>query len=146
MKIRARHGIVAACVAVVVLPGAGCSANSPSAGDGRSEAATSTSGPKQDSADVEPSPTCLDYGPIQGVPDPGVCEATADMRSAYQDCILGADQLAYSFVPGSDDYWRVAKETWNLSSPPSYPKNDQTLWACLLAYQVVSEEFPGPYS
>ena len=146
MKIHARPGFVATCVAAVALCVAACSANSPSMSNGGSEVATSLNSPKQDSVGIEPSPTCLNYGPIQGVPDPGVCEATADMRSAYQDCILGADQLAYSFAPGSDDYWRVAKETWNLSSPPSYPKNDQTLWACLLAYQVVSEEFPGPYS
>jgi cytoskeletal protein RodZ len=96
--------------------------------------------------DQTSAPECEIYGPIQGVPDPGYCESTAEMKAAYADCLVGADTIARTpFALGSEDYWRAAKEAWNLSAPIDYEKNGDTLWACLLAYQVVVEEFPGPY-
>ena len=96
---------------------------------------------------TEPSSErCENFGPIQGVPDPGYCAATEEMKSAYRDCLIAADEVAYTVPPGSDEFWMLARQSWNLSSPDDYSKKDENLWACLLAYQVVTEEFPGPYS
>lgn len=92
------------------------------------------------------SERCENVGPIQGLPDPGYCEATEEMKAAYRDCLIAADEVAYTVPAGSDEFWMLARQSWNLSSPSDYSKSNENLWACLLAYQVVSEEFPGPYS
>lgn len=124
-----------------------CSGCGNSSGASSPEVSERPRGSEVAPAPVSPEPSGYEpYGPIQGVPDPGYETATPEMKAAYQDCLEGADITANSVVPGSDEYWMMAKQNWNVSSPSVYPKNDETLWACLLAYQVVAEEFPGPYS
>lgn len=144
-EMRAGVSLGAAITLTAIVFVAGCSTSASVDGVEEREASPSAVGTNA-IVDATPTPECSTYGPIQGVEDPGYCEATMDMKAAYRDCLVAADELAYSFAPGSDDYWMLAKQTWNLSSPSGYPKDDETLWACLFAYQVVAEEFPGPYS
>jgi hypothetical protein len=85
---------------------------------------------------------CERYGPIQGVPDPGYCEPTPEMRAAFQDCWQAARiVIRVPIFPRTDAYWQAAKENWNLSYPSTYPKNNETLWSCLLAYEAAAEQF-----
>ena len=54
---------------------------------------------------------------------------------AYDDCYASARGMARNgYVPGSAQYWNFADEVWGLSSPPNYPKNDDTHNACAQAY------------
>ena len=65
----------------------------------------------------------------------GAIPMTRFEQLAYDDCYASARGMARNgYVPGSAQYWNFADEVWGLSSPPNYPKNDDTHNACAQAY------------
>jgi len=125
------------CLTLLTGCGLGASTAAPS------EATRTGDGSTERQTQEAPRERCETYGSIQGIPDPGYCTPTPDMELAYQDCLEGANITARNWVAGSSNYWMMARESWNMSSPPLYPKNDETLWACLAAYQDVSDRLSG---
>ena len=53
---------------------------------------------------------------------------------AYEDCLLGAEIAWLNFGSNEDNYWMMFEQTWAVSDPPTYPKNDATYYACMQAY------------
>lgn len=53
---------------------------------------------------------------------------------AYEDCLLGAEIAWLNFGGNEDNYWMMFEQTWAVSDPPMYPKNDATYYACMQAY------------
>lgn len=66
---------------------------------------------------------------------------TADMEAAYADCMYGADSVSMQVFPGTNDYWTLAEDAWEFSSPPQYPKNNETKYACFYGYLMVQANF-----
>lgn len=129
--------LIAATLATTVL--AGCSS-----GSGSSETGTVTT--NQDDAggynrNLRASSELIDGYPadINGVRYPGY--VSAEMDAAYADCVVAADSISMSTFPGTNDYWMVAQDAWEYSSPVQYPKNGDTQYACYYGYLRVQQEF-----
>ena len=67
-------------------------------------------------------------------PPPVEDEVSLYEELAYEDCLLGAEIAWLNFGGNEDNYWMIFEETWAVSDPPMYPKNDSTYYACMQAY------------
>ena len=67
-------------------------------------------------------------------PPPVEDEVSLYEELAYEDCLLGAEIAWLNFGGNEDNYWMMFEQTWAVSDPPTYPKNDATYYACMQAY------------